>query len=398
MAEPSVRRSGPLAGVRVLDCSRVLAGPYAGRLLADLGAEVLKLEPPAGDEIREVAPKRDRGMSGLYTWANVGKRNLCVDLARPEGREIALGLAARCDAVIENFRPGVAERLGLGWEAIHARSPRTVLVSVNGFGSDSSWRERRGFAHVVHAAAGILDDQAARTGQPVTQLAQAFGDVASALHATVALLAALRVAAETGEGQHVEVAMFDASLASYSETSFALLDPPEARDTGLLFDAGRHGLLAVAGARPHVWRVLREHHGLADPAPRDAGVPEKARLRNEALERWMAAQPSVAALVAAVEAAGLACAPVVPLREALTGELAQERELLSRVDDRRGGTRPVVRSPWRFSRSEAKVRGPAPRRGEHNGEVLREWLGYDEARIEALRAAGVLAAEPTDGP
>ena len=398
MAEASARRAGPLAGVRVLDCSRVLAGPYAGRLLADLGAEVVKLEPPAGDEIREVAPKRDRGMSGLYTWANVGKRNLCVDLGRPEGREIALALAARCDAVIENFRPGVAERLGLGWEAIHARSPRTVLVSVNGFGSDSSWRERRGFAHVVHAAAGILDDQAARTGQPVVQLAQAFGDVASALHATVALLAALRVAAETGEGQRVEVAMFDATLASYTETSFALLDPPEARDTGLLFDAGPHGLLAVAGARPHVWRVLRERHGLADPAPRHAGVPEKARLRSEALERWMAGQPSAAALVAAVEAAGLACAPVTPLREALTGELARERDLLSTVDDRRGGTRPVVRSPWRFSHSEARVRGPAPRRGEHNGEVLRELLGYDEARIEALRAAGVLAAEPADGP
>ena len=398
MAEPSAQRAGPLAGVRVLDCSRVLAGPYAGRLLADLGAEVVKLEPPAGDEIREVAPKRDRGMSGLYTWANVGKRNLCVDLGRPEGREIALALAARCDAVIENFRPGVAERLGLGWEAIHARSPRTVLVSVNGFGSDSSWRERRGFAHVVHAAAGILHDQAARTGQPVVQLAQAFGDVATALHATVALLAALRVAAETGEGQHVEVAMFDATLASYTETSFALLDPPEARDTGLLFDAGPHGLLAVAGARPHVWRVLRERHGLADPAARGAPVPEKARLRHEALEGWMAAQPSAAALVAAVEAAGLACAPVTPLREALTGALAQERELLAVVDDRRGGTRPVVRSPWRFSRSEARVQGPAPRRGEHNGDVLRELLGYDEVRIEALRAAGVLAAERADGP
>ena len=112
----------------------------------------------------------------------------------------------------------------------------------------------------------------------------------------------------------------------------------------------------------------------------------------------MAAQPSAAALVAAVEAAGLACAPVTPLREALTGELARERGLLATVDDRRGGTRPVVRSPWRFSHSEARVRGPAPRRGEHNGDVLRELLGYDEARIEALRAAGVLAAEPADGP
>ena len=148
MSRPSAPESrGALAGLLVLDCSRVLAGPYAGRLLADLGAEVVKLEPPAGDEIREVAPKRDRGMSGLYTWANVGKRNVCLDLAKPEGRAVALELAARCDAVIENFRPGVAERLGLGWEAIRARNPRCVVVSVNGFGSDSSWRERRGLGH-----------------------------------------------------------------------------------------------------------------------------------------------------------------------------------------------------------------------------------------------------------
>jgi crotonobetainyl-CoA:carnitine CoA-transferase CaiB-like acyl-CoA transferase len=388
---------GALAGLLVLDCSRVLAGPYAGRLLADLGAEVVKLEPPAGDEIREVAPKRDRGMSGLYTWANVGKRNVCLDLAKPEGRAVALELAARCDAVIENFRPGVAERLGLGWEAIRARNPRCVVVSVNGFGSDSSWRERRGFAHVVHAAAGVLHDQAERTGQPVAQLAQAFGDVSTALHATVALLAALRVAAETGQGQHVEVAMFDATLASYSETAFALLDPPEARDTGLLFDAGPHGTLAVAGARPHVWRLLRERHALADPAPEGADVPSKARLRNEAIERWMAAQPSRTALVAAVEAAGLACSPVTPLREALTGELARERALLAEVDDRRGGRRRVVRSPWRFSRSKVEVRGPAPRRGEHTADVLRELLGYDAARIEALRAAGVLGADAGEG-
>jgi crotonobetainyl-CoA:carnitine CoA-transferase CaiB-like acyl-CoA transferase len=389
-------RRGPLAGVRVLDCSRVLAGPYAGRLLAELGADVVKLKPPAGDESREVAPKRDRGMSGLYTWANVGKRNLCVDLSRPEGRALALELAARSDAVIQNFRPGVAERLGLGWDALHARSPRTVLISVNAFGSDSSWRDRRGFAHVVHAASGILHDQAERTGQPVAQLAQAFADVATALHASVALLAALREAAASGRGQHVEIAMFDAALASYSETNFALLDPPEARDTGLLFDAGPHGAIAVAGARPHVWRLLRERHGLADPAPPGADVAEKAALRSRAIEAWMASRPSRGALVDAVEAAGLACALVAPLREALTGPLARERELLAEVDDRRGGTRRLVRSPWRFGGARCEVRGPAPRRGEHNREVLRE-LGYDDARIEALQGAGVLAAEPLEG-
>jgi crotonobetainyl-CoA:carnitine CoA-transferase CaiB-like acyl-CoA transferase len=142
--------------------------------------------------------------------------------------------------------------------------------------------------------------------------------------------------------------------------------------------------------------MLRERHGLADPAPPGADVPTKARLRSEAIESWMAAQPGPDALVAAVERAGLACAIVAPLRDALLGPLARERELLAEVDDRRGGSRRLVRSPWRFSGARAEVRGPAPRRGEHNDEVLRE-LGYDDARIEALRASGVLAASDVEG-
>jgi CoA:oxalate CoA-transferase len=389
--------SDPLAGVRILDFSRILAGPYASRLLADLGADVIKIEPPAGDEIREVAPKHDRGMSGLYTWADVGKRNVSIDLASDAGRELALRLVRSSQAVIQNFRPGVAERLGIGWDAVHRANPRAVMVSINGFGSDSSWRERRAFAPVLHAATGILHDQAERTGQPVAQLAQAFGDVVTALHAAVALLTALRTAERDGAGQHVELAMFDAVLASYSETNFALLDPPGGRDTGPLWDAGPHGTVAIAGTRQHVWRRLRERHPeLGDPAPPGADVPEKARLRRQAIEAWMARQPDREALVARVEEAGLACAAVATLREALTGPLARERAILAQVDDRRGGTRPVTRSPWRFSASTSAVRSAAPRRGEHNVEVLRELLDLDPERIAALEAAGVLSRAPAD--
>jgi CoA:oxalate CoA-transferase len=385
-------RPGPLEGVRVLDLSRVLAGPYVGRLLSDLGADVVKLEPPSGDDSRQVAPKRDRGMSGLYTWVNAGKRNLSLDVRTDAGREIALDLASRSDVVIENFRPGVADRLGIGWEAIHARSERTILVSVNGFGADTSWRERRGFAHVVHAASGILHDQAERTGQPVVQLAQAYGDIATALHATIAALSALRVVQAGGAGQHVELAMFDSVLATYTETNFALLDPPEARDTGLVFDAGPHGLVAVAGAAAHVWRLLHECHGIADPTPPGADLETKARLRWEAIEAWMAERPNPDDVIAGAEAAGLACARVATLRDALTGPLAKERELLTWVDDRRGGERAVVRAPYRFSASGTAVRGPAPLRGEHNDEVLGD-LGYDAAQIAALRAEGILSED-----
>ncbi len=388
---------GPLDGVRVLDLSRVLAGPYVGRLFADLGADVVKLEPPGGDEIRNVAAKADRGMSGFYTGLNAGKRNVCIDAGKPEGRELVLALAGACDAVIENFRPGVAERLGIGWETIHDANPKAVMVSVSGFGSEGSWRERRAFAPIVHAATGILEDQAHRYGTPVTQIAQAYADSVAGLHAAVALLSALRVAERTGLGERVEVAMFDAVLSSYTDTHFALLEPRGGEDTGPLYDAGPNGRMAVAGREPHVWMQLRERWPeLGDPAPPDADVPTKARRRRAAIEAWMAAAPNVEVLVERLEAAGLACAAVVSLREAATGPLARERELLALVDDRRGGTRPVVRAPYRFGRSECAVRGPAPRRGEHNAEVLGELLGLDPARVRALEAAGVLAAAPPD--
>jgi CoA:oxalate CoA-transferase len=385
----------PCADLRVLDFSQVLAGPYTARILAELGADVIKVEAPGGDLTRVIAPKRDRGQSGLYTWANLGKRNVCIDLQKPEGRALTLDLVRKCDVVIENFRPGVADRLGIGWNAVHAANPRAVMVSVNGYGSDSSWAGKGAFAPSMHAATGLIEYQHRKGGGgPMRNVADARADLTSALHATIGLLAAVRAAERSGVGQHVEIAMYDAVLGTHPETPFELLDPPEIREEPPPFDAGPNGFVAVAGPPQHVWATLAKAFGLADPAPADADVPTKARARHDAIERWMAAQPSRTALVAALEGARIACAPVVTLREALTGDFARERALLVAADDRRGGTRPVTRLPYRFSESEVRARRPAPLRGEHNAEVLREVLGYDDARIAALAGAGVLLAEP----
>jgi CoA:oxalate CoA-transferase len=384
-----------LAGLRVVEFAQVLAGPYGGRLLAELGADVIKVEAPAGDLARRIAPRRDRGQSGLYTWANLGKRNVCLDLAMPEGRAVALDLVRASDAVIENFRPGVAERLGIGWRDVHAAHPRAVMVSVSGYGADSSLREHGAFAPTMHAATGLIEYQRRKAGPdaPIVNLPDARADLTTALHATIGLLAALRAAERTGVGQHLDLAMFDAVLATYPETPFELLDPPEVREEPPPYDAGPNGHVAVAGPPQHVWAVIARAFALADPAPADADVPTKARLRHAAIERWMAAQPGREALLAQLAAAKIPAAPVVSLREALEGPFAQERGLLERVDDRRGGTRPVVRLPYRFSDATVAARRPAPRRGEHNAEVLREVLGYDDARIAALEGAGVLQAE-----
>jgi CoA:oxalate CoA-transferase len=201
----------------------------------------------------------------------------------------------------------------------------------------------------------------------------------------------LRVAEATGAGQRIEVPKFDAELATYSEAQTALLDPPDDIVMNPIYDAGPHGAIATAGAAQLVWGlVAHTFPEIEDPTPPAGSLDEKARLRHTALERWMAAQPSRQALLDKLAEAGIACAPVVPLADALTGDLARERELLVEVDDRRGGTRPVVRSPARLSASGNHIRGPAPRCGEHALEILREVLGYDESRLRGLRESGAL--------
>ena len=382
--------TSPFADLFVVDFSQVLAGPYVGRMLADLGADVVKVESPSGDVIRQIASPQDRGMSGLYTFVNVGKRNVCVDLNKPEGLELALGLVEQADVVIENFRPGVADRLGIGWQAINGRNTRAVMVSISGFGSDSSLGDRGAFAPSIHAVAGLLEYHARKTGNPVQPLADARADLTTSLYAMIGVLAALREAQASGTGQHIDLAMFDSVLACYEGAPWELLDPPEERYDTDPFDAGSNGWVVVAGPLQHVWAVARKAFGLADPAPPGSDVPTKARLRHAALEEWMRTRDGRDAVIAALEAAGLACAPVNTLREALTGPFARERGLLVSVDDRRGGTRQVVRSPWRFSHSDSHVRGPAPRQGEHNDKVLAARLGLSAERLASLREAGVL--------
>lgn len=383
-------RISPLAGVRVIDLSQVLAGPYVGRVLADLGADVIKIEAPAGDLSRLIAPRRDRGMSGLYTWVNVGKRNVCIDLTTDAGKRLALALIAKSDIVIENFRCGVAQRLGVGWPAVHAANPRAVMVSISGYGDDSSLRDRGAFAPSIHAFAGLIEYQARKTNQPLRPLPDSSADITTALHAVIATLAALRVAERTGEGDHVEVSMYDAVLAAYAETAFELLDPPEPRPDTEPYHAGANGWFVVAGPPAHVWLGMSKSFGIKDPAPPDADLETKGTLRHAAMEAWMAAQPGPNALIATLEKANLPCAPIQTLRAALTGPFAQERELLTIVDDRRGGTRPVVRSPYRADHLDTAVRGPAPRQGEHNAAVLAEVLGMTTDEIGALEAQRVL--------
>lgn len=386
----------PLDGLRVLDLSRVLAGPHCARLLCDLGAEVLKVEPPEGDLLRFYEPRR-HSLSVYFTQHNAGKRNLSLDLSQPEGVEIVRELADRSDVLLENFRPGVMARLGLGWDTLSARNPGLVYASISGFGASSPEAGRRAYANVIHARMGLLEREARNAGRPAQALGWNAADVTAGMYALAGILAALHQRGRTGRGQHVEVAMQDAMLSAddvavYVANGQETLDPPgdavfEVNGQSL-FVAGALGMGARALFRAMERPELAEDARFASPAA--------CRRHGDALHAlvgaWLATFPDLAAAEKALEACGIATTRLHSTAEALRLPEVAARGLVRALDDRGGGAVRVIDSPWRFSDAESGVRGVAPYRGEHNRELLREVLGYDDTRIDALEAAGILSA------
>lgn len=196
----------PLAGLKVLDFTRVVAGPYATRMLSDLGAEVLKVEPPEGDVTRRLGSQGDR-LSGYYLQQNIGKRNICVDLKAPGARELILKLAATADIVTENFRPGVMARFGIGWDDLVKVNPGLIMLSISGYGQTGPDRKKAAYAPVLHAQSGLIARQAEMANAKPVDIQMSVADSYSSLHGIIAILAALRVRDQSGEGQHIDMAM-----------------------------------------------------------------------------------------------------------------------------------------------------------------------------------------------
>jgi crotonobetainyl-CoA:carnitine CoA-transferase CaiB-like acyl-CoA transferase len=386
--------SRPLEGLRVLDLTRVLAGPYAGRMLSDLGADVVKVEPPEGDVTRKWG-RVVHGLSGYYTQQNVGKRNVCIDLRADGGAELVRELAARADVLVENFRPGVMAQHGLSYEQLCELNPRLVMLSISGFGQRGPYARRPAYASVMHAETGVIERQATLGGHPPGDPPISIADMNAALHGLVGLLSALMMRERTGRGQHVDVAMYDAMLATDDYTHLAL-DGADAREGVVINEVWDvvGGPLVLAGDFRWVWRCLKQTHGLVDPTPEGATIEVKSRCRHQAVGEFLAGFDDRGQLLVALDRAGLAHGEVISTREAVAGPIAKARGVVARVDDRGGGKRDVVQSPYRFSHADsgARPRG-APRRGEHDAEVLREWLQADDARVQALRDGGVLLRE-----
>jgi len=385
----------PMEGLRVLDLSQAVSGPYAGRLLADLGADVVKIEWPRGD-ITNVFGRKVAGLSGLFTQMNVSKRGIGIDLSSTDGVELVLKLADRADVLIENFRPGVLDRAGLGYRALSARNPRLVMLSISGFGQTSPESQRQAYAPVIHAESGLLARQAMLDDRAPADLGLALADTLAALHGTIAVMASLSLRHSTGRGQHIDLGMLEAMVASddYTHNSIDEVDKIYAPRGDIWSAPG--GPIMIAADPKTLWVRIAAHAKMPDPSPAGADVEAKIAARAAAIAGWVASFTNRDHLIAELEAADLPWADLRTTTTLLESPTLKEADLVAYVDDHAGGQRGVVRLPYRFSDADCEVRGPAPARGQHNAEVLADWLGLTPDQVAELEISGALTQSPSD--
>jgi CoA:oxalate CoA-transferase len=387
-----------LEGVRVLDLTRVLSGPYCTRLLCDLGAEVIKLEPPDADMSRGIGERRN-GLSAYFVQQNVGKLGVCIDFRHPDAIALILELVAQVDVLVDNFRPGVMARFGLDEPTLHARNPRLVHCQISGFGQAAPSDEKRAFAGVIHAMTGHVDSQARADGREPSDYAHPAADTTAGLHACNAILAALFARERTGRGQTIDIAMHDCMLSVNETIGNHLLGAPDALHThwrGQMIHTDQ-GSLVFSG--DPVWNFAEFCSVIGRPelrqAPGFVHYEERKPRRAEILEllrQWVRAQPDLGAAERTLDAAGFPTGRVRSIPEALESVETRSRGMVCEIDDRGGGTLRVLNTPYRFSDAESGPRGVAAYRGEHNRHVLGEIFGLSPQRIEALEASGALIA------
>jgi CoA:oxalate CoA-transferase len=402
---PVHRGQGPLSGVRVLDFSRVLSGPHCGRMLADMGADVIKVEPPEGDMTRYAFP-RVNSIATYFTQQNCGKRNISLDLRLPRAVEILRELARRSHVVLENFRPGVMDRMGLGYEALAAEHPDLVYASLTGYGSTGPWSHRRAYAPVVGAESGLTWLQGEARGGSYANDPISHGDVYTALECLAAILAALYQRERTGRGQHVEVSMTATLLAINEHVHWELSDIA-ADGVVASFQPGDYPVFTVGDGRTVVVSGHPADRGTFERYAHSVGRPELIddvrfgdvasrlqrldELRDE-LQAGAGTFPSADELEASLAEQGLAMGVLRTVREVADSEWARARGAIVDVPDRGGGRVRIPNSPWHFSQADVGVRGEPAYRGEHNREVLRALCDLTDADLDQLESDGVLSS------
>jgi crotonobetainyl-CoA:carnitine CoA-transferase CaiB-like acyl-CoA transferase len=394
---------GPLHGVRVLDLTAMISGPMATMILADQGADVIKIEPPAGDLMRHYGVMR-RGMSSSFLSNNHGKRSLTVDIKSPAGLEIVLKLAATADVLVQNFRPGAIERMGLGEDTVRAAKPDIIYVSISGFGERGPYAGQRVYDPVIQALCGLAEIQSDReTGQP-RMVRTVIPDKTTAVTAAQAITAALFARERTGQGQHVRLAMLDTMVAylwpeASSSLSFVGNEADPARGQmglDLVFKTQDRHITAGAVSDAEwqgMCRALERPDLIADErfssvAARSKNVVERRAIMSAELAKW----PSVD-ILRRLRSENVPCAPVLSRVEVLDDEQVVINGIIEVHDDAVLGPVRQPRPAARFSITPAAVRRLAPYLGADNREIMTE-LGYSANDVDRLAAAGVLYAKP----
>ena len=409
-------RPRPLSGVRVLDLTRVLSGPHASRMLCDLGADVIKVEPPAGDLTRFSNPRLN-GLATYFIQQNVGKRNISFDMDHPEAREILLELVGQCDVFVENFRPGVAARMGLDYATLSAQHPRLVYASISGYGQDGPWVHRRAYAPVVGAETGITryqGDARSRDGdEPVyAHDPHSHADLYTSLECAAGILAALYQRERTGQGDHIDISMAQTMLYVNEHAHDHLWDGPHDPAWIRSFQPGDYPVLTAANgetvivsghpAERGTFQFFMDGIGRTDliDDPRFVDVPARLEHLDEIhtiLREWAASMPTAEAIEEQLAEYQLAVGQLRSYRDVVDTDWGRAREVTVDISDRGDGTVRIPNAPWRFARSEVRVEGVPKYRGEDNAVVLRELLGYSDERIAALAEVGVLSSRVPSG-
>ena len=408
---PTVPTRGALDGVRVLDLSRILAGPACTQVLGDLGADILKIEKPgAGDDTRHWGPPFLQGPDGeatsesaYYLAANRNKRSLGIDIARPEGQALIRRLLPSCQVLIENFKTGGLSRYGLSYADLKAEFPKLVYCSITGFGQSGPYADQAGYDFLAQGYGGIMSLTGAADGQPM-KVGVAIADVMCGMYAATAILAALRHAERTGEGQHIDLALLDSQVAWLINQGMNYLvsgrmprrlgnEHPNIVPYKVFESADGHVILAVGNDSQ--FARFCEVAGLAELAGDARFATNRARVSNrDALDALLVpvlSSRGTADWVEALKAVGVPCGPVNDLEHVFADPQVTARGMrIEMAHPSAAGPVPLIASPIKMSATPPDYRHAPPTLGQHTDEVLGELLDMGEAELQALRTAGVL--------
>ncbi|MBM4258869.1 MAG: CoA transferase [Deltaproteobacteria bacterium] len=394
-----------LDGYKVLDFTQIVAGPTCTLMLAEMGAEVIKVElAPAGDATR-LAPLVIEGRSGYFVQHNRGKKDLCLNAKTPEGLEILKGLVKKVDVVVENYAPGVIGRLGLSYEVVRQLNPSVVMCSISAFGQTGPLAHEPGFDYVGAAYSGITSMGGEKGGTPYFPMV-ALGDVSTGAHAMGAICAALLYRERTGRGQHLDLSLLD-TYAHYHEAGFQMYSLSKGKikptrsgaQSGYaapvgVFKGKERYLIIISPLEQH-WSKLCDAMGQPNLTRDPRFTDNAARVTNvqelvATIEGWIQSQSSDDAAIAILKEHHVPVAPILSVEEALQHPHLRQRGTVRTVHDRFLGNLEVPGFALRFSEFPERLDLQAPTLGEHNTEILTQWLGYSAQHVEALKQKGIL--------